>query len=133
LIPELDGRAYKKDQIIRVNTIKFEFDSEGFNESSLGAMDEIVDFLNRNPNVVIEVGGHTSTGPAQDYCDKLSSKRAKAVATYIARKGVSTKRLYYKGYGKRKPIIPNDRNNLSARKKNQRVELKILMTDYKSS
>ena len=96
-------------------------------------MDEIVEFLNRNKNVVVEVGGHTSTGPPNSYCDNLSSKRAKGVATYIAKKGISTKRLYYKGYGKRKTIIVDDRRDMTARKKNQRVELKILMTDYRAS
>jgi len=133
ILPELTGNSFKKDQIIRINDIYFEHDSSSFNQTSLLALDEIVDFLKKNDKIVIEVGGHTSTGPAHGYCDNLSSKRAKAVASYLARNGISTKRLYYKGYGKRKPIIPDDRKDMTARKKNQRVELKILKTNFKSS
>jgi len=133
IIPELTANSYKKGQIIRINDIYFEHDSSSFNQQSLLALDEVIDFLKRNDNIVIEVGGHTSTVPSQIYCDELSSKRAKAVATHVAKNGISTKRIYYKGYGKRKPIIPNDRKDMEARKKNQRVELKILMTDFKSS
>ena len=44
--------------------------------------------------------------------------------------GVSTKRLYYKGYGKRKPIIADDLHDFEARAKNQRVEIKILQTNF---
>jgi len=132
ILPELTANSYKKGQIIRINDIYFEHDSSSFDQQSLLALDEIVEFLERNDNLVIEVGGHTSTVPSQGYCDELSSKRAKAVATFIAKNGVSTKRIYYKGYGKRKPIIPNDRKDMEARKKNQRVELKILMTDFTS-
>ena len=133
ILPELSADSYRKGQIIRIKDIYFEHDSSSFNQQSLAALDEIVDFLKRKDNIVIEVGGHTSTVPSQRYCDDLSSRRAKAVATYIAKNGISTKRLSYKGYGKRKPIIPNDRKDMEARKKNQRVELKVLKTDYKSS
>ncbi len=133
ILPQLHATSFKKGQIIRINDIYFEHDSSAFNEQSVLALDEVVEFLKRNDNIVIEVGGHTSTVISQGYSDELSSRRAKAVATYIAKNGISTKRIYYKGYGKRKPVIPNDRKDMAARKKNQRVELKILMTDFKSS
>ena len=86
--------------------------------------------MDNNEGLVVEVGGHTATIPRAGYCDWLSTARAKSVASYIARKGISRKRLYYKGYGKRKPIIPNDKYDMAARQKNQRVEIKILMTDF---
>ena len=131
LIPGLQGNSFKKGQIIRINSIYFEADSTNLNEPSLDAINQIYDFMARNENLVIEVGGHTATVPKANYCDWLSAKRAKAVATHLAKKGISTNRLYYKGYGKRKPIIPNEGNNMEARRKNQRVEIKILQTDYR--
>ena len=131
LIPELQGKNFKKGQIIRISDIYFEADSTNLNDESLDAIDQIFDFMRRNENIVIEVGGHTATVPKSNYCDWLSAKRAKSVATRLAQKGISTKRLYYKGYGKRKPIIPNEGNNMAARRKNQRVEIKILQVDYR--
>jgi len=101
--------------------------------SSLEALEQVFEFMKVNSNLVIEVGGHTNTMLSPRMADQLSSERAKAVASYLAQKGISAKRLYYKGYGKRKPIKPNDKRDMEARKVNQRVEIKILMTDYKPS
>jgi outer membrane protein OmpA-like peptidoglycan-associated protein len=48
------------------------------------------------------------------------------VTEYLAQKGVAKGQLQYKGYGKTKPIVPNDTYSRSARAKNQRVEIKVL-------
>jgi len=130
VVPQLAGTSFRKGQIIRVNAINFDHDSTTLDKTSLIAVEEIADFMKRNKRLVIEVGGHTSTVPSQRYCDDLSSRRARAVASYVARQGIDSDRIFYKGYGKRLPIIPNDRNNMAARKKNQRVEIKILKTDF---
>ncbi|RMD97408.1 MAG: OmpA family protein, partial [Bacteroidetes bacterium] len=55
---------------------------------------------------------------------KLSTERAKAVADYLILKGIDPERLKYKGYGKRQPIDTN--RTAAGRKRNQRVEIKIL-------
>lgn len=133
VIAGLQGSNFKKGQIIRVNTIYFDADTASFMESSLDALDQLYQFMRKNEQIVIEVGGHTATTPSTKYCDELSSNRAKKVASHIAKMGISPKRLYYKGYGKRKPIFPNDKRNMDARKKNQRVEIKILKTDFTES
>ena len=57
-------------------------------------------------------------------CDKLSNDRAKVVAEYLTDKGIPDERLTYKGYGKRRSIASN--LTKEGRKKNQRVEIKIL-------
>jgi Outer membrane protein and related peptidoglycan-associated (lipo)proteins len=130
VIEELKGTSFRKGQIIRVNTIYFDMDNDKFSPVSLDAIEQIYSFLKRNEQVVIEVGGHTNTFPSPRYCDDLSARRAKSVASQLAKMGISTKRLYYKGYGKRKPIVRNDKDDMEARKKNQRVEIKILKTNY---
>lgn len=89
-------------------------------------LNEVYAFLKKNPKVVIEIGGHTNTIPPHEYCDRLSTLRAKSVAEYIINQGIDPSRVTYKGYGKRKPLI--DSRSLEARKKNQRVEIKILQT-----
>ncbi|MDX1407115.1 MAG: OmpA family protein, partial [Saprospiraceae bacterium] len=93
---------------------------------SYPVLDEVFRFLVTNEDVIIELGGHTNTKPGDDYCDKLSRARAKAVAEYLFDKGVSRDQVIYKGYGKRKPLIPDDTYSLAAQRKNQRVEIKIL-------
>lgn len=82
--------------------------------------------MQRNEAVKIEIGGHTNGVPSVEYCQKLSSARAREVANYIINKGIDKNRVTYKGYGKSKPIA-SDRTP-EGRKKNQRVEIKILST-----
>ncbi|MFS8159679.1 MAG: OmpA family protein, partial [Candidatus Roizmanbacteria bacterium] len=61
-----------------------------------------------------------------EYCNALSTARAKAVQEYLISQGIAESRLHYKGYGKHDPLIPYDKYNRDARLKNQRVEIKIL-------
>ena len=94
---------------------------------SYDVLEEVYDFMNQNENVFIEIGGHTNNQPTDDYCDRLSQSRAKTVANFLYKRGIIEDRISYKGYGKRNPIASND--SVSGRKKNQRVEIKILRVD----
>jgi len=111
-------------QKIQINKLYFEADTTSINRESFAALNELYDFLTENPTIRIEVGGHTNGIPQHDYCDRLSSNRAKEVATYMIRKGIKASRLEYRGYGKRKPIASN--KTKEGRKRNQRVEITIL-------
>jgi outer membrane protein OmpA-like peptidoglycan-associated protein len=94
------------------------------NDKSLPVLNEMYNFLQENGGIVIEVGGHTNNIPPDAFCDKLSTARAKSVADYLTAKGIDPNRVFFKGYGKRKPIVSND--TPEGRKQNQRVEIKIL-------
>ncbi len=87
-------------------------------------LNEVFQFLNKNDDLVIEVGGHTNGLCSPSYCDKLSEERARAVAVYLAQRGIPWDRLQFKGYGKRQPVASND--TAEGRRVNQRVEIKIL-------
>ncbi len=130
LVAGLDAKTIREGQVIRVDNIYFAADSSRIRDESEEVLDEIYTFLRDNKNIVVEIGGHTSTMPSHEYCDNLSSNRAREVAQALMRKGISPKRLTYKGYGKRKPLIRNDKFDMAARKKNQRVEIKILSISY---
>lgn len=117
-------RNLKKGQTIRLEKLYFAADSTQITDVSMPTLNEIVRFMELNPTITIEIGGHTNNVPPQEYCDRLSSARAKSVAEYLVLQGVENKRVRYKGYGKRDPIASN--NTVSGRKRNQRVEIKIL-------
>ena len=95
-------------------------------EGSFKELDRIFKFLVENDGVVVEIGGHTNTIPPEDYCLKLSTARARKVANYLIEQGIAEHRIKYKGYGKSKPIVVQEGNDMEARQKNQRVEIKIL-------
>ena len=104
ILPELQITKIKVGQTLRINNLFFQADSTDVVPESFTVLDEIYDFLAANPAVVIEIGGHTNNIPSHDYCDKLSTERAKSVAYYLYNKGISDNRIAYKGYGKRTPI-----------------------------
>ena len=124
ILKELDRNKLRRGQIIKVEQIYFFADSPAIVDSSYEVLNELYEFLAENRDVKIEIGGHTNGLPEHEYCDKLSTSRAKAVVDYLNRKGIPLAQLDYKGYGKRRPIAPN--NTVKGRIKNQRVEVKIL-------
>jgi len=124
IIEELDRKTIKKGQKIRIPDLQFAADSENLETSFYPTLDEVFAFMESHKDVSIEIGGHTNLKPKNNYCDDLSERRAKSVASYLITKGVDKERISYYGYGKRKPLIRS--TSEEANKKNQRVEIKIL-------
>ena len=114
----------KKGQIIRMDKLFFEADKADIKTSSNEVLNEVYQFLAIHTDVSVEIGGHTNDTPPHWYCDSLSTARAKAVADYLNTQGIKRQRLQFKGYGKRKPLFSN--RTEYGRKRNQRVEIKVL-------
>lgn len=126
LLPELGGQKVYVGQKIRLNHLYFKADSVNLSSGSYKVLDELAAYLKANPKTIIEIGGHTNTIPPHEYCNRLSTARAKSVQEYLISRGIPDYRLEYKGYGKTDPLIPYDKYNKEAKIKNQRVEIKIL-------
>jgi outer membrane protein OmpA-like peptidoglycan-associated protein len=124
VLPELTAARLTSGEPIRMEKIQFEADSVRLNEEAMPSLDELYEFLYDNPTIIIEVSGHTNGLPADEYCDRISSERAKSVADYLIGKGIESRRVISKGYGKRKPVATN--LTPEGRKKNQRVEIRLI-------
>jgi len=124
IISGLDASNIKVGQVVRINNLYFQADSTDITPKSKPVLDEIYLFLQENVGIIVEIGGHTNNIPSDEYCDRLSTARAKHVAEYLIKRGVDKSRVSFKGYGKRKPIASN--STTAGRKRNQRVEMKIL-------
>lgn len=111
-------------QIFQIEDIYFDTNSYNIADASSDALNDLYLFLKRNQSVVIEIGGHTNGRAHQLYAKKLSTERAQAVVNYLKSRGIANERLHYKGYGKSRPIDTNA--TAEGRKRNQRVEVKIL-------
>ncbi len=120
----LDINKIKKGTTLEIKNLYFAANASDIDKSSYEVLDEIFEFLILYPNVRLEIGGHTNGMPKHDFCDKLSTARAKAVHDYLIKKGISEETLEYKGYGKRRRIAPD--TTAEGRSKNQRVEIKVL-------
>ncbi len=124
IMKNLDADNIKVGQVVRINNLYFQADSTDITPKSKPVLDEIFLFLQENAGIVVEIGGHTNNIPSDEYCDRLSTERAKHVAEYLIKRGIDKNRISFKGYGKRKPVASN--STAAGRKKNQRVEMKIL-------
>ena len=124
VLPELTAARLSSGEPIRMEKIQFEADSVKLYPDALPSLDELYEFLYDNPTIIIEVSGHTNGLPADDYCDRISSERARSVAEYLIGKGIETRRVISKGYGKHKPVASNQ--TPEGRKKNQRVEIRLI-------
>lgn len=123
-IPELDISKVIVGQKLRINELNFKADSTNIDPENFEILDEVYEFMKSNSGVIIEIGGHTNTVPSHEYCDRLSTERAKSVFEYIVERGVVAERIKYKGYGKREPLTES--TSRAGKQKNQRVEVTIL-------
>lgn len=111
-------------QTIILSKVHFQINQYILDENSIQSLDEIYDFLIYNPDIEIEIGGHTNRICDDDFCDELSTARAKAIEDYLIDEGIDSYRLAHEGYGKRKPIAFE--KTPVARQKNKRIEITIL-------
>lgn len=84
----------------------------------------VVDLLEENPDVKIELSGHTDNRGSASKNLKLSKKRVRAVKRYLMDNGIRRRRISGTGYGGSKPIASNDTEE--TRKLNRRVEFTIV-------
>ena len=83
-------------------TGKFELQNESKSE-----LNKLVTLLNDNPNLKIQIDGHTdNVGQEKDNL-LLSTNRAKAVVGYLLNKSINVQRLTYKGFGSSKAVANN--------------------------
>jgi len=124
ILKDLEIKKIKVGQTIKIEKLFFKADSTKFQSESMIVLDELFEFLDKNKSVRVEIGGHTNNIPSTNYCDNLSSERAKAVRDYLWQRGIDSSRILSRGYGKRNPIASN--STKEGRSLNQRVEIKIL-------
>ncbi len=92
-------------------------------EDSYSELNRIVEFLNENPDIKIEIRGHTCDIGSYNDNLILSINRAEAVSYYLISRGISISRLEIKGFGESMPLLPNTSEKNS--EQNRRVEFLI--------
>ena len=82
------------------------------------------DLLEANPGMTIELRGHTDGQGTVEFNRRLSENRAKAVADYLIGRGIDSRRITYKGFGKSMPVDSNE--TAEGRRRNRRVEYRVV-------
>ncbi len=102
--------------------VTFETGRSTLKPDSYTILDIVAASLIANPDIKIEIAGHTDNTGSSATNMRLSQARADAVRTYLASKGVSPDRMVAKGYGASQPVAPN--TTVAGRAQNRRVELR---------
>ena len=111
------------DAVILQN-IQFEYNSSALTEDSESGIQMLLEFLQRNPDLKVELAGHTDNVGSDSYNLKLSSERAEVVRQALVDKGIDATRLTAKGYGATRPLVPNDSEEHQS--VNRRTEMIII-------
>jgi outer membrane protein OmpA-like peptidoglycan-associated protein len=107
-----------------LKNVFFETDSYFLRNESRIELGKVVGLLKANPDIKIEIGGHTDATGSADYNQILSENRAKAVADYLIASDIHPARIRWKGYGFNVPVAGNE--SAEGRSQNRRTEMMII-------
>lgn len=119
----------KKDNVVRIDNIYFDFDKATLKDESTPILNNLYNFLKDNPTARIELSAHTDAVGKDAYNLKLSQQRAQSCFDFLVNKGIDKSRMIPKGYGETKLLnnckkqadCPDDQHAI-----NRRVEVKFL-------
>jgi OOP family OmpA-OmpF porin len=104
--------------------VQFDLDKWDITPEFHALLNEIAELMKPNPELVMELQGHTCNIWTEEYNKKLSLQRAQEVATYLMRKGIPSEQLRVKGFGLFVPTASNDTEE--GRSLNRRVEFRVI-------
>ncbi len=122
---EKNFEMVKQGMVITLKGIYFESGKSTLKPESYSALQDAAKILTDNPDIKVEIQGHTDSVGSDSYNQTLSEKRAYAIMNYLVTSlGITPERLSAKGYGELKPIASNDTEE--GRALNRRVDFIIL-------
>jgi outer membrane protein OmpA-like peptidoglycan-associated protein len=118
----LRALAAAKNTRVTLRGVNFEINKAVLLTESMDILGDVAQSLMANPDVTVEVAGHTdNTGP-RALNDSLSLARAEAVKAFLIEHGVEADRMTVHGYAWDQPVASN--KTTSGRAQNRRVELR---------
>ena len=109
--------------LVNLPDVTFAVDSTTISPSFRAALDEVAQSLQKYPDSLIDVMGHTDSTGSDSHNLDLSRRRADSVKGYLAMRGVPGARVATIGYGEQYPRADN--NTEEGRALNRRVEIRI--------
>ncbi len=94
-------------------------------DESFGELERILDLLQRNPDLKLQINGHTDNSGDAQTNKTLSLNRAKGVLNFLVQRGIATNRLSAVGFGEERPIVSND-DEEGGRAINRRTEIEVV-------
>ncbi len=113
-----------KDETWVLVGINFDNNSTKFTAESYPILFHAALVMLQNPEIKVEIQGHTDNIGSESSNQKLSEKRADAVKNYLVARGVKADRIKTVGYGEKNPI--SDNKTADGRAMNRRIEFKVI-------
>ncbi len=107
-----------------LENIFFEKSKSSLKKSSLVELNKVLKLMQINPDLKIQISGHTDSDGDDDFNLELSINRAKSVVNWLIENNIDQNRLSFKGYGETRPLEEN--NSIANKAKNRRTELTII-------
>ena len=104
-----------------VNNISFDTWQSNMRPEGISELGRVVDIMKKNPNLTIEVIGHTDNVGSPTANQALSGKRASMVKEFLVGKGIDGGRIKAMGFGMAQPLTGND--TAAGKARNRRVEI----------
>ncbi len=143
-IGQIDAFNWEEDlfPIGQTKELNFQFDFDGpcsvapcekfeINAQTLNALNQ---FLNNNPNLIIEIGSHSDQRGTHRYNRRLTQNYAQGIKDKLGSMGIEEERIIAIGYGGTVPIISTEEidqmeseaDKEKAYQKNSRFEIRIV-------
>ncbi len=106
--------------------VHFDFDRYTLRPEATRILDEAIKALQANPELRIEVEGHTCNIGTAEYNLALGERRAYSVRDYLGSRGVGAERIRTVSYGEERPKHDNSREE--TRRLNRRAALTVRVT-----
>ena len=105
------------------DNVYFDQSSYILRTEAYGQLLRLATVMAKNPDIQIEIVGHTDNIGDPRLNQILSEQRAKVIANFLAAEGIKEARIVYRGEGGSKPLAPNDTE--VNRKRNRRVQFLV--------
>ncbi|NID10555.1 OmpA family protein [Fibrivirga algicola] len=122
-------RMWHVGDVITIDNIYYDLGNSTIRPDAARELNKMVATMRRYPTLVIEIRSHTDSRGDAGANKELSTRRARAVADYLASKGISRKRMLATGYGE-SMLVNNCTDGVicteNEHQRNRRTEFKVL-------
>ncbi len=105
------------------SNVTFATDQDALNAQFYPVLNAVSIVLNKYPQTLLDIDGHTDNTGTSQHNQELSERRAVSVGRYLNSRQVDSRRLLIVGFGETRPIAPNE--NEAGRAANRRVEVRV--------
>ena len=104
--------------------VNFAYNSADILPESASQLQIALGALRDNPDIRVEIGGHTDNQGGRSYNRDLSRRRAESVRDWLIQNGIDGSRMTTRGYGFDQPVESNDTEE--GRAQNRRIEFNVI-------